>query len=142
MPNQETISIALMQTDPAPYPGRSEQQRRDAIPELLVEDAAHTVLERDLVGRVVDDHRELPEDVECRRVVRLSLVELRQGLKAEQILLVQVERVEVAVDGLLDVALTKRNGMYMCGVPHHAAEGYIGKLIKAGKRAWATVTLK
>lgn len=36
--------------------------------------------------------------------------------------------------GILNVALTKRNGMAMCGVPHHAAEGYIGKLIKAGKR--------
>jgi DNA mismatch repair protein MutS len=36
--------------------------------------------------------------------------------------------------GLLGVALTKRNGMSMCGVPHHAAEGYIGKLVKAGKR--------
>ena len=36
--------------------------------------------------------------------------------------------------GLLGVALTKRNGMLMCGVPHHAAESYIGKLVKAGKR--------
>ncbi len=36
--------------------------------------------------------------------------------------------------GILNVALTKRNGMPMCGVPHHAAEGYIGKLVKAGKR--------
>ncbi|MDG2125328.1 MAG: DNA mismatch repair protein MutS, partial [Verrucomicrobiales bacterium] len=35
---------------------------------------------------------------------------------------------------ILNVALTKRNGMPMCGVPHHAAEGYIGKLVKAGKR--------
>jgi len=35
---------------------------------------------------------------------------------------------------LLNVALTKRNGMPMCGVPHHAAEGYIAKLIQAGKR--------
>jgi DNA mismatch repair protein MutS len=35
---------------------------------------------------------------------------------------------------LLNVALTKRNGMPMCGVPYHAAEGYIGKLIKAGHR--------
>ncbi|MFT4549709.1 MAG: DNA mismatch repair protein MutS, partial [Verrucomicrobiales bacterium] len=35
---------------------------------------------------------------------------------------------------LIGIALTKRNGMPMCGVPHHAAEGYIGKLIKAGKR--------
>ena len=31
--------------------------------------------------------------------------------------------------GLLGVALTKRNGMSMCGVPHHAAESYIGKLV-------------
>lgn len=35
---------------------------------------------------------------------------------------------------LLNVALTKRNGMPMCGVPHHAAQGYLAKLIKAGKR--------
>tara|TARA_R110000850_G_scaffold51455_13_gene124969 strand:- start:968 stop:3469 length:2502 start_codon:yes stop_codon:yes gene_type:complete len=35
---------------------------------------------------------------------------------------------------ILNVALTKRNGMPMCGVPHHAAEGYLAKLIKAGKR--------
>jgi DNA mismatch repair protein MutS len=36
--------------------------------------------------------------------------------------------------GLINVALTKRNGIPMCGVPHHAAEGYIAKLIEAGKR--------
>jgi DNA mismatch repair protein MutS len=36
--------------------------------------------------------------------------------------------------GLLNVALTKRGGVPMCGVPHHAAEGYIAKLIKAGRR--------
>ena len=35
---------------------------------------------------------------------------------------------------ILNVALTKRNGIPMCGVPHHAAQGYIAKLIKAGKR--------
>ncbi len=35
---------------------------------------------------------------------------------------------------ILNVALTKRNGMPMCGVPFHAAEGYIGRLIKAGLR--------
>ena len=35
---------------------------------------------------------------------------------------------------VLDVALTKRNGMPMCGVPHHAAKGYIAKLVKAGRR--------
>ncbi|HEX4085199.1 MAG TPA: DNA mismatch repair protein MutS [Chthoniobacteraceae bacterium] len=37
--------------------------------------------------------------------------------------------------GILDVALTKRNGVPMCGVPFHAAEGYLAKLIKAGRRA-------
>src|SRR5215212_9171540 len=36
--------------------------------------------------------------------------------------------------GLLNVALTKRNGVPMCGVPYHAAQSYIAKLIKAGKR--------
>jgi DNA mismatch repair protein MutS len=35
---------------------------------------------------------------------------------------------------ILGVALTKRNGMPMCGVPFHAAEVYVGKLIKAGLR--------
>lgn len=36
--------------------------------------------------------------------------------------------------GLLNVALTKRNEVPMCGVPYHAAHGYIAKLIKAGRR--------
>jgi DNA mismatch repair protein MutS len=36
--------------------------------------------------------------------------------------------------GLLNVALTKRNGVPMCGVPYHAAQTYITKLIKAGRR--------
>jgi DNA mismatch repair protein MutS len=35
---------------------------------------------------------------------------------------------------ILNVALTKRNGIPMCGVPHHAAQGYIARLIRAGKR--------
>jgi DNA mismatch repair protein MutS len=36
--------------------------------------------------------------------------------------------------GLLNVALTKRNGVPMCGVPYHAAQGYIRRLINAGRR--------
>src|SRR5581483_8441990 len=36
--------------------------------------------------------------------------------------------------GILNVALTKRNTVPMCGVPYHAAQNYIAKLIKAGKR--------
>src|SRR6202035_5582078 len=35
---------------------------------------------------------------------------------------------------LPNVALTKRNEVPMCGVPHRAAQGYIAKLIKAGRR--------
>src|ERR1700741_5212125 len=35
---------------------------------------------------------------------------------------------------LLNVALTKRNEVPMCGVPYHAAQTYISKLIKAGRR--------
>src|SRR5438309_9601959 len=35
---------------------------------------------------------------------------------------------------LLNVALTKRNSVPMCGVPYHAAPSYIAKLIKAGRR--------
>ncbi|MEP7249722.1 MAG: DNA mismatch repair protein MutS [Spartobacteria bacterium] len=35
---------------------------------------------------------------------------------------------------LLNLALTKRNDVPMCGMPYHAAPGYIAKLIKAGCR--------
>ncbi|PYI81584.1 MAG: DNA mismatch repair protein MutS [Verrucomicrobia bacterium] len=35
---------------------------------------------------------------------------------------------------LLNVALTKRNEVPMCGVPYHAAHGYIRRLIDAGRR--------
>src|SRR5262245_43787418 len=35
---------------------------------------------------------------------------------------------------LLNVALTKRNGVPMCGVPYHAAHRYIRRLINAGRR--------
>src|SRR6266571_3642043 len=35
---------------------------------------------------------------------------------------------------LLNVALTKRNGVPMCGVPYHAAPGYIRRLINTGRR--------
>ena len=36
--------------------------------------------------------------------------------------------------GLLNLALTKRHDVPMCGMPYHAAQGYIAKLIKAGRR--------
>ena len=36
--------------------------------------------------------------------------------------------------GLLNLALTHRNSVPMCGMPYHAAQNYIAKLIQAGKR--------
>ena len=35
---------------------------------------------------------------------------------------------------LLEIALTRRNGVPMCGVPYHAARSYIARLLKAGRR--------
>ncbi len=36
--------------------------------------------------------------------------------------------------GLLNLTLTQRNGIPMCGIPHHAAETYIGRLLKHGRK--------
>jgi DNA mismatch repair protein MutS len=35
---------------------------------------------------------------------------------------------------ILGLTLTSRNGVPMCGVPYHAAHGYIGRLLSAGKK--------
>jgi DNA mismatch repair protein MutS len=35
---------------------------------------------------------------------------------------------------LLNLALTARNGVPMCGLPHHAANSYIGRLLRAGRK--------
>src|SRR5205814_1435257 len=35
---------------------------------------------------------------------------------------------------LLNVALTKRGIVPMCGIPYHAANTYIGRLLKAGRK--------
>jgi len=35
---------------------------------------------------------------------------------------------------ILNVSLTQRNGVPMCGIPYHAANGYIGRLLKAGRK--------
>src|SRR2546426_7181769 len=35
---------------------------------------------------------------------------------------------------LLNVALTKRGAVPMCGIPFHAANGYIARLLKAGRK--------
>jgi len=43
---------------------------------------------------------------------------------------------EDAQDGarLLNLALTARNGVPMCGLPFHAANGYIARILKAGRK--------
>ena len=35
---------------------------------------------------------------------------------------------------LLNVALTKRGEVPMCGIPFHAANAYVGRLLKAGRK--------
>ena len=35
---------------------------------------------------------------------------------------------------ILNVALTKRGVVPMCGIPHHAANGYIARILKAGRK--------
>jgi DNA mismatch repair protein MutS len=35
---------------------------------------------------------------------------------------------------LINLALTSRNGIPMCGLPYHAANNYIGRLLKAGRK--------
>jgi DNA mismatch repair protein MutS len=67
--------------------------------------------------------------------------QLRGSIPADTLLLFRLgdfyelffEDAKEAAD-LLNVALTKRNGVPMCGVPYHAARNYIAKLIKAGRR--------
>jgi len=36
--------------------------------------------------------------------------------------------------GILDIALTKRANVPMCGIPHHAADGYLARLIRSGSK--------
>jgi DNA mismatch repair protein MutS len=35
---------------------------------------------------------------------------------------------------VLDIALTRRNGIPMCGVPYHALEGYLARMMRAGMK--------
>src|SRR5689334_17123703 len=66
---------------------------------------------------------------------------LRKSIPADTLLLFRLGDVyelffedAKEASGLLSVALTKRNGVPMCGVPYHAAQTYIARLIKAGRR--------
>jgi len=38
------------------------------------------------------------------------------------------------VSRILNLTLTKRHGIPMCGIPYHAAQNYIGRLLQAGKK--------
>jgi len=66
---------------------------------------------------------------------------LRTSVPADTLLLFRLgdfyelffEDAKVA-SGLLNLALTKRNDVPMCGMPYHAAPGYIARLISAGRR--------
>jgi len=66
---------------------------------------------------------------------------MRQTLPADVLLLFRLgdfyemffEDAKTAAD-ILRLTLTKRNGIPMAGVPHHAAPGYVRRLVKAGKR--------
>jgi len=40
----------------------------------------------------------------------------------------------IEVSSLLNLTLTSRNGLPMCGVPYHAAKTYIARLLKLGKK--------
>ncbi len=40
----------------------------------------------------------------------------------------------VVASQLINLALTQRNGVPMCGLPHHAANNYIGRLLKHGRK--------
>lgn len=66
---------------------------------------------------------------------------IRRSLPADTLLLFRLgDFYEMFFDdakagaSLLNVALTKRNGIPMCGIPHHAADNYLLRLIKEGKR--------
>lgn len=43
------------------------------------------------------------------------------------------EDAKIAAD-ILEITLTKRNGVPMCGVPYHSSDSYLKRLIKAGKK--------
>ena len=67
--------------------------------------------------------------------------EIRRGLPANTLLLFRLgDFYEMFFDdareasSIINVALTKRNDVPMCGVPYHSARTYVAKLVEAGKR--------
>src|SRR5277367_2736526 len=67
--------------------------------------------------------------------------EVKRGLPKETLLLFRLGDFyelffddAVTASRLLGLTLTKRQDYPMAGLPHHAAEGYIGKLLAAGRK--------
>jgi DNA mismatch repair protein MutS len=66
---------------------------------------------------------------------------MRRGLPEDTILFFRLgdfyemffEDAKVAAE-ILDITLTKRHEMPMCGVPYHSSAGYLERLVKAGKK--------
>jgi DNA mismatch repair protein MutS len=67
--------------------------------------------------------------------------QIKSGLPADALLLFRLgdfyelffEDAQAAAP-LLNVALTQRQGIPMCGVPHHALHAYVARLLKAGRK--------
>ena len=67
--------------------------------------------------------------------------EVKRGLPANTLLLFRLgdfyemffEDAEIG-SRLLGITLTRRQDTPMCGIPHHAADNYVGKLLAAGKK--------
>jgi len=67
--------------------------------------------------------------------------EVKRGLPGDTLLLFRLGDFfelffddAVAASRLLGLTLTKRQGHPMAGIPHHAVDGYVGKLLAAGKK--------
>ena len=87
-------------------------------------------------------HRQSPGmTVPASTPMMAQYLAMRKSLPADVILLYRLgdfyemffEDAKTAAP-ILNVALTKRGGTPMCGVPYHAAQGYLARLLKAGKR--------
>ena len=67
--------------------------------------------------------------------------EMRDQLPADTLLLFRLgdfyelfEKDAETGASILGITLTKRHGMPMAGIPYHAADNYIGKALKAGRK--------
>ena len=74
---------------------------------------------------------------------------IRAGLPSDSLLLFRLgdfyelffEDAQVGAS-ILEIALTKRGEIPMCGIPHHALGNYVGKLLQAGKKVALSEQIK